>query len=1014
MLPETFQQIVANNPTEAIDLFVRGLAKITAEGGSTTGILDQLNLEGIRVGQVIRVMSDNADFFASRLALASAAAAAGEARITEYGRRVETTAAQIDILSNRVRGLAIDVGTPFLAGVVVTLNAMGDAIESVANQLRPLGSEILTLFRSMADGAGDFYDVIGSPILAGASGGLGLLATALADIVGLLNALGPAGIAVTALAADIALVGPVSIAANRALTSMGISIAGVTTFANGSVAATTSMSAAFRGLLASINPVAAGTALLVAGYLNLRRGLRDVEQQAQESARVLRTSLDEGLDSGSLVDFNANLIDSRARLVQLQEQWDNLSFSDRNFPSFDFFDLTDEDEKVAAIRAEIEALSDALEDDAIEQYDWKLGLLSQKFDLTEAQILEMVESLGLNNLLVSEGADGYRKLFDALATTTVAAQQYAGVQDELALRLASGAASANEFLDAINATEGQLNSLVAFFPGLDAALEDVFSDDDNERAFGFSQTVQILEGDLADLAEAAGLSNEAFREQFGLLGDLASKYDEVGAAISETERVLNAVWEQEQQVAEAGQAVAQSLQAIQDASDLTAAAESQRGYSLALAGSGAELTRIEAEQRAFEDALREAGIQAGISSAAIEEAILKSRVPETHILAVARLGDEWAAQRVEILESLGLVTSEITEMTIAAELWANGEYRASLEADGTLGEEEIDRMVGEANAWALADASITPGAFTAPLDADPVPALEAIDQAVAAGNDYAAADYLSFLTSDPSNALENTAAAQSAANTYSDGSPYGAALTAATAAAAAGISGVTGLANTYANGSPYSSTISARTSQAQSALQGIVNLISRIKSKTVTINTRYTSTGGGGGSTQFAMGGIAVAQYANGGVNLAGAPGPAPNPMQSIPERVGTAQVYRQAPAGRVRVHSEWYAGDEAYIPLNPRTPAGRDRALAITEVARRRLGATQFASGGVTASQIPIPTTSLGGSGGQITISAPVSLSIDTRGGRADPGEITRYVEQAVNRALDRAGREFGNRRLR
>ena len=199
--------------------------------------------------------------------------------------------------------------------------------------------------------------------------------------------------------------------------------------------------------------------------------------------------------------------------------------------------------------------------------------------------------------------------------------------------------------------------------------------------------------------------------------------------------------------------------------------------------------------------------------------------------------------------------------------------------------------------------------------------------------------------------------------------------------------------------------IRARSSQAEKALQGVINLIARIKSKTVTITT--VTRGGGGSGTVRARGGIE--RFAAGGFS---------GFENTIPAPAGVPAIYSPAPAGSVRIHSEPVTGGEAYIPLGGHI---RPRSQRIWYETGKLLGVDMstfrqplypYASGGI---NLPTPTVSVANSasGAQITIASPVTVSIDTGGGRANPAEIERIVNRAVSRALDDAGRELRNRRF-
>ena len=190
---QAFAALATDDPVEAFRRFELGLRDIIDSGGSITPILNQLGLDGLRVADALRRGALGADILTSSLNRADSALAEGTALNTEYANRVETTAAQLAILRDRLTAVAITAGTPLLGTLSDGAQLAGDAIERLVDLIAPLAGTLGNTFGNLASAAGTFFDVLGSPVLQASVGILNGVATALNLVLTAFNALGPAG-----------------------------------------------------------------------------------------------------------------------------------------------------------------------------------------------------------------------------------------------------------------------------------------------------------------------------------------------------------------------------------------------------------------------------------------------------------------------------------------------------------------------------------------------------------------------------------------------------------------------------------------------------------------------------------------------------------------------------------------------------------------------------------------------------------------------------------------------------
>ena len=389
----------------------------------------------------------------------------------------------------------------------------------------------------------------------------------------------------------------------------------------------------------------------------------------------------------------------------------------------------------------------------------------------------------------------------------------------------------------------------------------------------------------------------------------------------------------------------------------------------------------------------------------------------------------FAAPWIAFLLAQDDASPTIGSTTAAAEGYASGTYDGSL----TASDNASPTIIG-LQALAAGYAAAT---YTAPFSADTAGAIAGIGALTVLAAGYSQGDYTASLNA-ADNASPTIIGTQALAVAYAAGA-YVAALT-ATDVASPTIRSTQAAAQAYA-AARYDASLTAtdrasgviRSAQsaaqafartynavltavdrASSVIRGAVGALGGFQSRSITVTTnhvtRHTTVGSGSSSTQRATGGIDfgnVQVFEDGGFS-----GRRPQP---ILEPAGFAQVYPPASPGRL--HSELVTGGEAYIPLGE---ANRRRSLDIWKLAGRYLDAFDtngvaymFNQGGLssTVGRPPAPSTSTFGT--QITIAAPISMSVDASGSNMSTDEISSAVERGVNAGIRRAAKKLSNTRI-
>lgn len=148
-----FAQAWRTKPAAALNQFIEGLARVQAEGGDVNAVLEELGMEGIRQTDTLIRLAGAGDLLGNSLSLAGRAYQQNSALADEYGKRVETAAAQLKIAWNSIKDAAISVGQSMLPVV----SSVAQGVASITTAVSQLPAPVL----EAVAGFGGFVAAVG-------------------------------------------------------------------------------------------------------------------------------------------------------------------------------------------------------------------------------------------------------------------------------------------------------------------------------------------------------------------------------------------------------------------------------------------------------------------------------------------------------------------------------------------------------------------------------------------------------------------------------------------------------------------------------------------------------------------------------------------------------------------------------------------------------------------------------------------------------------------------------------
>ena len=198
MTAEQFSTAWKQKPAEALQAFIKGLQKAHEEGKNMDGILAELDMSGIRQGNMLKSLASASDKMGEAVRRSNSAWKENTALTTEAQKRYETTESQLKIFKNQITDLAIEFGGPLLKAMNSGLQAAKPWIQKLADMAKAFSEmsesqqQNIIKWGLLAAGAGPALSIFGKGIgvIGGITKGIGFLTQGIGKVGGGLSVLG--------------------------------------------------------------------------------------------------------------------------------------------------------------------------------------------------------------------------------------------------------------------------------------------------------------------------------------------------------------------------------------------------------------------------------------------------------------------------------------------------------------------------------------------------------------------------------------------------------------------------------------------------------------------------------------------------------------------------------------------------------------------------------------------------------------------------------------------------------
>ena len=198
MTAEQFSTAWKQKPAEALQAFIKGLQKAHEEGKNMDGILAELDMSGIRQGNMLKSLASASDKMGESVRRSNSAWKENTALTTEAQKRYETTESQLKIFKNQITDLAIEFGGPLLKAMNSGLQAAKPWIQKLADMAKAFSEmsesqqQNIIKWGLLAAGAGPALSILGKGIgvIGGITKGIGFLTQGIGKVGGGLSVLG--------------------------------------------------------------------------------------------------------------------------------------------------------------------------------------------------------------------------------------------------------------------------------------------------------------------------------------------------------------------------------------------------------------------------------------------------------------------------------------------------------------------------------------------------------------------------------------------------------------------------------------------------------------------------------------------------------------------------------------------------------------------------------------------------------------------------------------------------------
>lgn len=287
---EEFTTAFQNDPISAITMFVEGLGKVDAAGGSSIETLDLMGISEIRMRDALLRLANGSDILSTAVQTSNTAWEQNTALQVEADKRYATTESQLLLLKNKLMEVAISAGEELLPALNNIIDSLDPMIESLSDGVKWFANLDDSTKEATLKLAG--FVIMGAPVLKG--------------VAGITKALGSSVKGFGKLSLGI---GETIIAGTKATTSTGAlttSLAGMTT---GASASTGGLGALFAGLTTTVGGVVILTGA-IAGISAVLLKMKDDYDLSKKQTELWGDGISEetadALDSFKTFNMEAN------------------------------------------------------------------------------------------------------------------------------------------------------------------------------------------------------------------------------------------------------------------------------------------------------------------------------------------------------------------------------------------------------------------------------------------------------------------------------------------------------------------------------------------------------------------------------------------------------------------------------------------------------------------------------------------------------------------------------------
>lgn len=145
MTSDEFSRLWSDDAAAGLDVFVQGLARVSAEGGDVSGVLSELGIKGIRESDTFLRLAGAADILGSALEDGNAEFERNLALVDEAAKRYETTESQLQIAKNAIVDAGISLGASVLPVLADVAGGVADVAGWFAALPEPVQRSVTTL-----------------------------------------------------------------------------------------------------------------------------------------------------------------------------------------------------------------------------------------------------------------------------------------------------------------------------------------------------------------------------------------------------------------------------------------------------------------------------------------------------------------------------------------------------------------------------------------------------------------------------------------------------------------------------------------------------------------------------------------------------------------------------------------------------------------------------------------------------------------------------------------------------